>query len=44
LLPLGYIVVVTLAALFLHERIRKHHVWGIATIIAGIVIFQLGAL
>jgi small multidrug resistance pump len=43
LLPLGYIVVVLLSVLLLHERMRRHHLWGMLIILTGIVIFNLGA-
>ena len=43
LLPLGYIVVVLLSVFLLRERMRRHHVWGMLIILAGIVIFNLGA-
>ena len=43
LLPLGYIVVVLLSVALLRERMRRHHVWGMLIILAGIVIFNLGA-
>jgi len=42
LLPLGYIVVVSLSVALLHERMRRHHVVGMLLILAGIVIFNLG--
>jgi drug/metabolite transporter (DMT)-like permease len=42
LLPLGYIVVVFLSIAVLRERMRRHHVWGMLIILAGIVIFNLG--
>lgn len=44
LLPLGYVVVVVLSVAVLGERMRRHHVWGMLTILAGIIIFNLGAL
>jgi uncharacterized membrane protein len=44
LAPLGYIIVVFLSLAFLRERMRRHHVWGMVIIVAGIVIFNLGAL
>ena len=44
LLPLGYVVVVPLSMAVLGERVRRHHVWGVVVILAGIVIFNLGAL
>ena len=42
LLPLGYIVVVLLSVMLLRERMRRHHVWGMLIILAGIVVFNLG--
>lgn len=42
LLPLGYIVVVLLSVIVLSERMRRHHVWGMAIIVAGVVLFNLG--
>ena len=42
LLPLGYLVVVSLSVALLHERMRRHHVVGMLLILAGIVIFNLG--
>jgi small multidrug resistance pump len=44
LLPLGYVVVVLLSVAVLSERMRRHHVWGMPTILAGIALFNLGAL
>jgi uncharacterized membrane protein len=44
LLPLGYVVVVVLSVLVLHEKMRPHHVWGMLIIVAGIVVFNLGTL
>ncbi len=44
LLPLGYIVVALLSVTVLHERVRRHHVWGMLMILAGIIIFNLGAV
>jgi drug/metabolite transporter (DMT)-like permease len=41
--PLGFILVVLLSVAFLHERMRRHHVWGMLLILAGIVIFNLRA-
>jgi len=43
LLPLGYIVVVSLSVALLREKMRRHHVWGMLIILTGIVIFNLGA-
>jgi uncharacterized membrane protein len=42
--PLGFIIVVLLSIAFLHERMRRHHVWGMLIILAGIVIFNLGSI
>jgi len=42
LFPLGYILVVFLSVALLHERMRRHHLWGMLIIVAGIVIFNLG--
>lgn len=44
LAPLGFVVVTILSVLILHERMRRHHVWGMMLILAGIVIFNLGSL
>ena len=44
LLPLGYVVVVLLSVAILSERMRRHHVWGMLMILAGIALFNLGAL
>ena len=44
LLPLGYVVVVLLSVAVLSERMRRHHVWGMLMILAGIALFNLGAL
>jgi uncharacterized membrane protein len=41
--PLGFILVVFLSVAFLHERMRRHHLWGMLLILAGIVIFNLRA-
>ncbi len=43
LLPLGYLVVVFLSVAVLRERMRRHHVWGMLLILAGILIFNLGS-
>ena len=43
-LPLGYIVVVFLSVALLREKMRRHHVWGMLIILAGIVIFNLGSV
>jgi small multidrug resistance pump len=43
LLPLGYIVVVFLSVALLRETMRRHHVWGMLIILAGIMIFNLGS-
>jgi uncharacterized membrane protein len=40
--PLGFILVVLLSVAFLHERMRRHHVWGMLLIVAGIIIFNFG--
>jgi len=40
--PLGFILVVLLSVAFLRERMRRHHLWGMLLIVAGIVIFNLG--
>jgi drug/metabolite transporter (DMT)-like permease len=42
--PLGFVLVVLLSVAFLHERMRRHHLWGMLLILAGIVIFNLGRL
>lgn len=44
LLPLGYFVVVFLSVAALRERMRRHHVWGMLLILAGILIFNLGGV
>lgn len=44
LAPLGYAVVVALSAVLLRERIERHHLAGMAVILAGIVIFNLSSL
>jgi multidrug transporter EmrE-like cation transporter len=44
LLPLGYVVVMLLSVAVLSERMRRHHVWGMLTILAGIALFNLGVL
>ncbi|MEA2342513.1 MAG: small multidrug resistance pump [Thermoanaerobaculia bacterium] len=44
LLPVGYIVVVVLSVAILHERMRRHHVWGMLLILLGIAIFNAGRL
>jgi drug/metabolite transporter (DMT)-like permease len=44
LFPLGFIVVVLLSVVVLHERMRRHHVWGMLIILVGIVVFHLEAL
>ena len=44
LLPLGYVLVVLLSVAVLAERLRRQHVWGMLIILAGIVLFNLGAL
>jgi multidrug transporter EmrE-like cation transporter len=40
--PLGFILIVLLSVVFLHERMRRHHLWGMLLILAGIVIFSVG--
>ena len=40
LLPLSYVVVVPLSVATLGERMRRHHIWGMLLILAGIVIFN----
>src|SRR5215211_4424526 len=40
LLPLAYVIVVPLSMAVLGERLRRHHVWGMVIILAGIVIFN----
>lgn len=42
--PMGYVVVVVLSVVVLRERMRRHHVWGMLLIFAGIIIFNLGGL
>jgi multidrug transporter EmrE-like cation transporter len=42
--PLGFLVVVFLSVVLLHEKVQRHHIWGMLVILAGIVIFNLGAL
>jgi drug/metabolite transporter (DMT)-like permease len=42
--PLGLILVVLLSLAFLHERMRRHHVWGMLLILLGIAIFNAGSL
>jgi multidrug transporter EmrE-like cation transporter len=42
LLPLGYAVVVALSVAILGERMKRHHIWGMLMILAGVVIFNLG--
>jgi multidrug transporter EmrE-like cation transporter len=44
LLPLGYVVVVVLSVTILGERMKRHHIWGMLMILAGIVIFNLRGL
>jgi drug/metabolite transporter (DMT)-like permease len=44
LLPLGYIIVVVLSVVILKERMRRHHVWGMVIIAAGVVIFNWGGM
>jgi uncharacterized membrane protein len=44
LLPLGYVVVVFLSVTVLREKMRRHHVWGMLLILAGIIIFNLGGV
>jgi len=44
LLPLGYVVVVVLSVAVLGESMRRHHVWGMLLILAGIIIFNLGGV
>jgi drug/metabolite transporter (DMT)-like permease len=44
LAPLGFVVVTLLSVLILHEKMRRHHVWGMILILAGIVIFNIGFL
>jgi small multidrug resistance pump len=41
--PLGFLLVVFLSVAFLRERMRRHHLWGMLLILAGIVIFNLRA-
>ena len=43
LLPLGYVVVVFLSVAVLGERMRRHQIWGMLIVFAGIVVFNLGA-
>jgi small multidrug resistance pump len=43
LLPLGYVVVMLLSVTVLGEKMRRRHVGGMLLILAGIVIFNLGA-
>ncbi len=44
LLPLGYIVVVFLSVTVLREKMRRHHIWGMLVILAGVIVFNLGTL
>jgi multidrug transporter EmrE-like cation transporter len=44
LAPLGFAVMTILSVVLLHEKMRRHHVWGMLLILAGIVIFNLGLL
>jgi multidrug transporter EmrE-like cation transporter len=43
LLPLGYVTVVMLSLLVLGERMRRNQFWGMAIILAGIVLFNQGS-
>jgi multidrug transporter EmrE-like cation transporter len=40
--PLGFVLVVFLSVAFLREQIRRHHLWGMLLILAGMIIFNLG--
>jgi uncharacterized membrane protein len=42
LLPLGHVVLVFLSVAVLGEKMRRHHIWGMLIVFAGIVIFNLG--
>lgn len=44
LAPLGFVVVTILSVTILREKMRRHHVWGMLVILAGIAIFNLGLL
>jgi drug/metabolite transporter (DMT)-like permease len=41
LLPLGYLVVVVLSVTILGERMKRHHIWGMLMILAGVVMFNM---
>jgi len=41
LLPLGYVVVVALSVAVLGEKMKRHHIWGMAMILAGVIIFNM---
>lgn len=41
--PLGYVVVVLLSVAVVGEEMRRHHVWGLLTILLGVILFNLGA-
>lgn len=43
LLPLGYVIVVLLSVLALGERVSRTQLWGMTVVLAGIVLFNLGA-
>ncbi len=44
LAPLGFVVVTVLSVAVLGEKMRRHHLWGMLMILAGIIIFNLGSL
>ncbi len=43
LAPVGFLIVTVLSVTILRERMRRHHVFGMLLILAGIVIFNLGS-
>lgn len=43
LLPLGYIIVVLLSIVVLGEKMSRAQFWGMVIIMAGILVFHLGA-
>jgi drug/metabolite transporter (DMT)-like permease len=43
LLPLGYVFVMILSATVLAEPMGRRQVWGALVILAGVVVFNLGA-